>query len=248
MMGIGTGAQNPHHEAGQTATTRDLEMINNIIAAIEDNPFCNETDDLININTGEIAQQDVKKNLGRIKLIGVEALNKSLNSPASKTSTVHLKTFEMQNKPKKTLKNQAKNQQDDEVRALLRMTQIIASGSTLDIVNFIGEHECSNTPKALFSGGTKMRTGTKSLLVKAIKETTKVKSVDKLPTPQDGSKTAVFVDAMYMIRRQPFKKDTKFEDIAGRYLVGMVNNIPPGTASILFCCDCYKSPSLKLQT
>lgn len=72
--------------------------------------------------------------------------------------------------------------------------------------------------------------------------------VDKHPSPQNGSKTAVFVDAMYMIHRQPFKKDTKFEDIADRYLVGMVNDIPPGTASIHFCCDRYKSPSLKLQT
>ena len=42
----------------------------------------------------------------------------------------------------------------DEVAAILRMTQIVASGDEVDIENFIGNHECSNTPPSLFNENT----------------------------------------------------------------------------------------------
>ena len=72
---------------------------------------------------------------------GIEALNNSLSNPKSKTSTVHLKTFEMQKKSKISTKKQTKNVQEAEVKAFLRMAHLAASGSTIDIVNFIGVHE-----------------------------------------------------------------------------------------------------------
>ena len=61
-----------------------------------------------------------------------------------------------------------------EVVALLRMTQIIASGEEVDIVNCIGKHECNKYPPALFNDDGAMRaTGIKSSLIKLIKSETK---------------------------------------------------------------------------
>ena len=80
------------------------------------------------------------------------------------------------------------------------MTQIIASGGEVDIVNFIGNHECINTPPSLFNeDGTTSAAGTKANLVKVLREETVVSAVPNLP--QHNLKTAVVVDAMYAFRR-----------------------------------------------
>ena len=48
------------------------------------------------------------------------------------------------------------------------MTQIVASGGEVDIVNFIGNHECSKTPPSLFNEDGKMRAaGTKPVRLKS---------------------------------------------------------------------------------
>ena len=57
--------------------------------------------------------------------------------------------------------------------------------------------------------------GTKSSLVKILKEETKVTTSDLLP--QGDWKTAVVVDGMHAIRRWSFKKNEIFGDIADRY-------------------------------
>ena len=46
-----------------------------------------------------------------------------------------------------------------EVEALMRMTHIVASGGEVDIVNLIGNHECSNTPPLLFQWGWNNESG-----------------------------------------------------------------------------------------
>ena len=84
----------------------------------------------------------------------------------------------------------------DEVTALLRMTQIIASGGELDIADFIGKDECCALPPSLFQEDGDMRTGKKSSLVKVLKEETKVSIAD---LPKDCPETAVVVDAMCAI-------------------------------------------------
>ena len=82
------------------------------------------------------------------------------------------------------------------------MTQILASGGQIDVEKYIGCHECSNVPQSLFTDDGRMRVGTKSSLVQCIKQETKVDSVPGLPTSE--LKTAVIVDAMFMIRQSPF--------------------------------------------
>ena len=70
-------------------------------------------------------------------------------------------------------------------------------------MNFIGKHECSKRPPYLFNEDRSMRSaGTKSTLVKALKEEIKVSSSPSLP-PEER-KTAVVVDAMYAIRHLVF--------------------------------------------
>lgn len=62
----------------------------------------------------------------------------------------------------------------NEVTALLHMTQIIASGGELDLVDFIGNHEHSDFPISLFQEDGRH-------LVKVLKEDSQVTSIPELP-------------------------------------------------------------------
>ena len=76
------------------------------------------------------------------------------------------------------------------------MTQSVASGGEVDIVNFIGNHECIKTPPSLFNeDGTTSAAGTKANLVEVLREDTGVTcAVPNLP--QHNLKTAVVVDVV----------------------------------------------------
>ena len=75
-----------------------------------------------------------------------------------------------------------------------------ASGGDVDVVNFIGKHECSKVSPPLFNEDGTMRTaGRNSSLVKILKEVNEVTIFDLLP--QGEWKTTVVVNAMHVIRR-----------------------------------------------
>ncbi|KAJ4939712.1 hypothetical protein JOQ06_029150 [Pogonophryne albipinna] len=174
-------SSSPHHESGWSCVNRDAEMVVKVIAAVETNPFTTATPSLINISTGECADPTVKDNLS-VKADCLKALSESLSSDQKKTSVVKLNTFHTQNrmKPKKSGKTSSPCK-SNEIAALLRMTQIIASGGELNIVDFIGNHECSDLPPSLFQEDGRMSTGTEASLVKILKEKTKVSSIYDLP-------------------------------------------------------------------
>ena len=70
------------------------------------------------------------------------------------------------------------------------MTQMVASGGEVDIVNLIGNHECSKTPPSLYNEDGIMRAaGTNASPVKVLREETGVSVVPNLP--QHNLKTAV---------------------------------------------------------
>ena len=151
---------NPHHECGQMRVARDAEMVRNVMAAIETNPFTTTHTSLINISTGQRAQQEVEDHLINVKQLGIKASSASLSGDQTKTSIVKLKTFHTQNaKTKNTKEQPTAPGKSDEVVALLRMTHIIASGGEVDIVDFIGNHECSKIPLSLFNGASKNGSG-----------------------------------------------------------------------------------------
>ena len=95
------------------------------------------------------------------------------------------------------------------------MTQIVASGGEVDVVKYIGSHECSNIPQSLFDENGKMRSGNKAILVKAIKVDIEVGSEIELPI--SAVHTVIIVDVMSMIRRLSFKKRDAFMDISNRF-------------------------------
>ena len=96
------------------------------------------------------------------------------------------------------------------------MTQMVAIGGEVGIVNLIGNHECSNTPPSLFNEDETTRAaGTNASPVKVLREETGVRAVPNLP--QQNLKTAVVVDAMYAVRRWFFHKDETFGAAAKRY-------------------------------
>lgn len=236
---------NQHHDSGQTRVARDREMVCNMMAAIETNPFTSTTSNLINVLTGQCADEMVKSHLTGMKELGMKALSESLQSEKPKTVKVRLETFHTQNaKPMKTKKKSAAPGKSDEIAALLRITQIVASGAEVDIEDFIGKHECSKMPPSLFDDEGNMRAaGTKASLVKALKESTGVTNVDSLP-PTD-QRTAIVFDAMFLIRKWSFHKGETFGAIADRYIQNLVYALPPGVDIMHFCCDRYNSKSLK---
>ena len=156
---------------------------------------------MINISTWQCADNAVKDNLIREKELELQELSDSISGDQQKTTAVRLKTFYTQNASTKKSKHQpAGPRKSDEVAALLRMTQSVASGGEVDIVNFIGNHECIKTPPSLFNeDGTTSAAGTKANLVEALREDTGVSAVPNLP--QHNLKTAVVVDVMYAVRR-----------------------------------------------
>ena len=86
--------------------------------------------------------------------------------------------------------------------------------------------------------------GTKSSLVKTLKDETNVSCATELPTEE--RKTAVVVDAMHAIRQSSFQQEETFGAIARRYKHNLLNDVPPGTEIIHFCCDRYSRNSLKM--
>ena len=143
----------------------------------------------------------MKDNLIREKELGLQELSDSISGDQQKTTAVRLKTFYTQNASRKKSKHQpAGPRKSDDVAALLRMTQIVASGGEVDIVNFIGNHECIKSSPSLFhEDGTTSATGTNANMVKVLREETVVSAVPNLL--QHNLKTAVVVDAMYAVRR-----------------------------------------------
>ena len=84
------------------------------------------------------------------------------------------------------------------------MTQIVVSGGEVDIVNFIGNHECSKNPLSLFKeDGTMRAAETNVSPIKVLREET-VSAVPNLP--KQNLKTAVVMDAMYAVQRWSFHK------------------------------------------
>lgn len=91
------------------------------------------------------------------------------------------------------------------------MTQIITLGGDVDHVEFRRHRKCSDYPPPFFHEDGRMRTGTKSSLVKTLKEMTKVASTPTLPE-HDGKAIAVS-DAMYVIRHWSFSKGEGLEPL-----------------------------------
>ena len=112
------------------------------------------------------------------------------------------------------------------------MTQIVASGGEVDVVKYIGSHECSNILQSLFDDNGNMRSGNKAILVKTIKYDTKVGSENKLPI--SAVHTVIIVDAMSMIRHLSFEKGDAFVDISNRFRQYIISNITQVTQSIDF--------------
>ena len=81
----------------------------------------------------------------------------------------------------------------EEVVALLRITQLVASGQDVDIVNTIGTYECSWFPPSLFDETSMMRaTGTKSGLIRHSMAEAKIQQYEELPC--NGLKSTILVD------------------------------------------------------
>ena len=89
--------------------------------------------------------------------------------------------------------------------ALLRITQIVASGGDIDVNDVIGKHECSDHPPSLFTGENVMyNPETKSTLVKEL-----LKDNDDCVSSKDEFEsnhvtTAMIVDAMHVIQKWKF--------------------------------------------
>jgi len=230
---------NPHHKSGPTRVARDGEIVLKVIAAIDTNPFSATMTALVNrpISTKQHADPVVQEHITGVKELGLNALSCSIYGDQKKTKVVKLKTFHTQNvKPKRSTVHGVTGK-SDEVTALLRITQINASGGDVNVVNFIGKHQCSKVPPALFNeDGTIRAAGTKASLVKILKEEeTKVTTADMLP--HGDLKTAVVVDALHAIRRWSFEKNETFGDISDRYKKQLLKDVPAGKKIIHFCYD-----------
>lgn len=244
ILDMNVETQNPHHESGKARIVKDAQIVTNIVETNENNPFTSSNDRLVNIATGELANEKVQDHLLTVKEIGNKALLETIVSKEKKKSVVKLQTFHVQKKiSKKTQKPQPPGK-SNEIVALMRMTQVAATGGEVNVVEWIGQHECADFPPSLFDEHGHMRApGTKATLVKALKMETGVSAVSELPG--DRMKTAVIIDAMYDIRRWSFEKNVPFPDVAKRFTRLILDDVPQNTTAIHLCCDRYNDQSLK---
>ena len=106
------------------------------------------------------------------------------------------------------------------------MTHIVASGGEGDIVNLVGNHECSKTTLNF----SLRAAGTKASLVKVLRDDTRVRAVPYLP--QQNLKTAVVVHAICAVRRCSFHKDETSGAVAWRYMNQLPTDTPTDTDSM----------------
>lgn len=173
---------------------QDEQLIKNIMASIEVNNFLGGSDKLLNLATGELATYTAQHGLTHIKNIETEVLNKIMASSQKNATTVHLNTFQTQGNAKVSTNKPIIPGRTDEVTTLLRLTQDLASGGTIDVIQYIGNHEFSRTPPALFEESKAMRSTSGATLVHARKQETRVDSIPELP--QTGTCRAFIVDVM----------------------------------------------------
>ena len=81
------------HDSGMNKLTANI-LIANVVAAVDTNPFLDTTSHLMNIQSGIIADKDVKHDLTNVHSIGMKALNDTLDKGTK--VTVKLKTFHTQ--------------------------------------------------------------------------------------------------------------------------------------------------------
>ena len=126
------------------------------------------------------------------------------------------------------------------------MTHIVASCGEVEVLNLIGNRECSKTPPSLFNEGGAVRAeGTHASPVKVLREEKGV-TVSAVPNLlQQNMKTALAVDAMYAVRRWSFHKDETCGAVARRYRNHVPTDILTGTDITHFCCDWCNPLSLK---
>ena len=85
----------------------------------------------------------MKDDLINVKELGLQAVSDSVVDDQTRCPTVDLKT-RMQVERSLHISRLVLGKVMNEVAAVLRMTQIVASGGEVDTVNFIGSNECSN--------------------------------------------------------------------------------------------------------
>ena len=121
---------------------------------------------------------------------------------------------------------------------LLQITQIVASGGKVDIKHCLGDYECSPLLPVLFERDATMRSsGSKSDLIKVLKDETNASTTEQLPSTDNC--TSVIIDAMGLIRRSPFQKDESFADYAIRLKNQILDGVPHSAGSIHLCRDRY---------
>ena len=83
---------NPHYESGAMRVERDSEMVVKVTAAMKMNHFTVETTNLINMLTGNSADNDVKDKIINVKELGLQALSDSIADDHNRCPTEDLKT------------------------------------------------------------------------------------------------------------------------------------------------------------
>ena len=122
----------PLHESGPKRVAQDNQLVIKMVAAIEANPYTSNSANLINIVTGQCADETVKNHLAYVRELGTKVLSKALLSSKSVTTKVNLQTFHTQNQKPKKSKVKPSAGKSVEIAALLRITQVLANGGEVD--------------------------------------------------------------------------------------------------------------------
>ena len=237
MIGMSSTTSSHHHKhEGKASKVQEAVKV---IGSEVINPFQHNSQELVNIVTGEKASKEAQRDLTSLEKIGMDAISKSLSKNEKKIDSKMISTFQERKKGSGQGGKIAKG--SAEISVLKRLLKMSVVGESIDVSSFIGNYECAPFPPSLFeadSNGTiTMRHGSKSSWVTSILKETGVAKLKKLP--ETDQKTALVIDSMCFIRKYPFSDGETFQMYESRCFTKVMSTLPPGCKIVHFPADRY---------
>lgn len=239
---------NLHHEQTPSTQRRFIDQVRSLATTIEEmgNPFMEESDDLLVLDTREMVVKEVRESVRNIKDIGQRQYSSYTtarligNTPI--TDTIPKNKLPLFSAPTSRTPNQKKSQLSMYKRdcSLFSRLYIACQSREGKLADFFA-HENQNAPPSLSQGGA-LRSGKKSDIVKCL-------TADQMTTPPTLPSTgAVILDGSAVIHMLQPKTAKTFRNYASEIFRPFIENILKNTRRVDTVFDVYKEGSLKAST
>jgi hypothetical protein len=253
MANLNTASARHHEDSTHYATmnAERVQQLKNVVEHQMVNPFVCESQDLLNISTGEKAQTT---QLIEARELGCAALESAKERGSEKVSAVKLTTFAttMTKKVAPAAKANKVYETESQVLRSLYFVQNMTDAEKIEVFS----HEWTNYPSSLFEPdhnldqGFSMRKGNKADYLIAVRASVGNAWSETATLPSSVESTVLIVDAMAFIQRSQHMGSATFGELQQQYLKQLLSSRPQNCNLIHFIGDRYDVPpseSLKYE-